>query len=108
MIVAVGLLLVGAGLWGFTIVRRGFSAREQPSRAEAYVARKLRRMAAPADSRRLRNPVPTSDKVLAQARAHFADHCAVCHGNDGKGQTQFGRGLYPGPCRLVNATKGVI
>ncbi len=30
-------------------------------------------------------------------RAHFADHCAVCHGNDGKGQTAFGKGLYPRP-----------
>jgi mono/diheme cytochrome c family protein len=28
---------------------------------------------------------------------HFADHCAVCHGNDGSGDTVFGRGLYPRP-----------
>src|SRR5262249_28979075 len=28
-------------------------------------------------------------------RAHFADHCAVCHGNDGSGNTEMGRGLYP-------------
>lgn len=27
--------------------------------------------------------------------AHFADHCAVCHGNDGTGDTEMGRGLYP-------------
>ena len=26
---------------------------------------------------------------------HFADHCAVCHGNDGSGDTEMGRGLYP-------------
>jgi mono/diheme cytochrome c family protein len=26
---------------------------------------------------------------------HFADHCAVCHGNDGSGNTEMGRGLYP-------------
>jgi mono/diheme cytochrome c family protein len=26
---------------------------------------------------------------------HFADHCAVCHGNDGSGDTEAGRGLYP-------------
>jgi mono/diheme cytochrome c family protein len=28
---------------------------------------------------------------------HFADHCAFCHGIDGSGQTQIGRGLYPPP-----------
>jgi mono/diheme cytochrome c family protein len=27
--------------------------------------------------------------------AHFADHCAVCHANDGSGDTEMGRGLYP-------------
>jgi mono/diheme cytochrome c family protein len=26
---------------------------------------------------------------------HWADHCASCHGNDGKGDTAMGRGLYP-------------
>jgi mono/diheme cytochrome c family protein len=28
---------------------------------------------------------------------HFADHCATCHGNDGSGDSLFGRGLYPKP-----------
>lgn len=27
--------------------------------------------------------------------AHWADHCAQCHGNDGRGQTPMGRNLYP-------------
>jgi mono/diheme cytochrome c family protein len=31
---------------------------------------------------------------------HFADHCASCHGNDGGGDTQYGRGLYPRPLDL--------
>ena len=26
---------------------------------------------------------------------HWADHCATCHGNDGRGQTEIGRNLYP-------------
>jgi mono/diheme cytochrome c family protein len=26
---------------------------------------------------------------------HFADHCAICHGNDGRGATLIGKGLYP-------------
>lgn len=95
LLVTAGLLMAGFALWGSTIVRRGFSARDEPSRTEAYVARKLRLMAAPADARRLRNPVPNTDTVLKEARAHFADHCATCHGNDGKGETAIGKNLYP-------------
>ena len=32
---------------------------------------------------------------MAEARDHFADHCAQCHANDGSGQTQINAGLYP-------------
>jgi mono/diheme cytochrome c family protein len=35
--------------------------------------------------------------VLEEAMAHFADHCAVCHANDGSGDTSIGQGLYPKP-----------
>ncbi len=43
----------------------------------------------------MQNPVPLTEEVLAEARAHFADHCALCHGNDGTGQTKIGQNLYP-------------
>jgi mono/diheme cytochrome c family protein len=33
--------------------------------------------------------------VVAEGLAHFADHCASCHANDGSGQTALGRGLFP-------------
>jgi mono/diheme cytochrome c family protein len=26
---------------------------------------------------------------------HYADHCSTCHANDGSGDTEIGRGLYP-------------
>jgi mono/diheme cytochrome c family protein len=39
--------------------------------------------------------VPLTPEALARARAHFADHCASCHGNDGRGQTTLGRNMYP-------------
>jgi mono/diheme cytochrome c family protein len=41
------------------------------------------------------NPVSFSDDVFAESRAHFADHCAGCHANDGSGNTEVGRNLYP-------------
>jgi mono/diheme cytochrome c family protein len=33
--------------------------------------------------------------VLADARAHWADHCAVCHANNGSGDTEMGKHMYP-------------
>ena len=52
-------------------------------------------LAVPSAARDMKNPVALTDDVLPEAMAHFADHCAICHGNDGKGQTQIGRNLYP-------------
>lgn len=36
-----------------------------------------------------------SPLLLTEARAHWADHCAGCHANDGSGQTALGSHLYP-------------
>jgi len=79
------------------VVRRGFSAREEPNAAEAFLARQLRHIAAPRRARQMANPVAASPEVLADAMAHFADHCAICHGNDGSGNALIGKGLYPKP-----------
>jgi mono/diheme cytochrome c family protein len=92
--VVLALVLV-AIVTGFWIVRRGFSARDQPSWVETIVPRTVRGLAVPTRARDLSNPVPLSDEVLADARGHFADHCATCHANDGSGDTQIGRNVYP-------------
>jgi mono/diheme cytochrome c family protein len=76
-------------------VRRGFSARDRPSALETYVARTARNMAVPSKVGKEKNPFPTSPELIAEARAHFADHCAICHANDGSGNTEIGRNLYP-------------
>lgn len=85
-------IVVGAGL---VALRGGVSARPEPSAFEAAVARRLRHLAIPSSDRHRANPAPNTPEVIAGGRAHFADHCAVCHGNDGRGRTPFGRGLYP-------------
>ena len=73
----------------------GFSARSQPTTVERLVARAARRGAVPRRMRDMPNPAPFSPDVWAEARAHFADHCATCHANDGSGDTEIGRNLYP-------------
>jgi mono/diheme cytochrome c family protein len=114
VILVILLLVVTAavGLGGY-VLSRGLSARDEPSGAEAFVARRLRRMAIPVRIRGLNNPVQASREVLSRATAHFADHCASCHGNDGRGSTLIGRGLYPKPPDMTerstqNLTDGEI
>ena len=89
--VVLGALVAGAAL----LFRGGISARVEPTNVEAGMARRLLRLGIPDSSRQLRNPVAPSKDVLAAGRAHFADHCAICHGNDGAGRTEMGRNLYP-------------
>ena len=36
-----------------------------------------------------------NNESIRDGMAHFADHCATCHANDGSGDTEMGRGLYP-------------
>ena len=94
------LLGIGAGVAiavavGFDILHRGLSARDQPSYVETHIARAARRLAVSADVRDAKNPFQASPDLLSGARAHFADHCATCHGNNGSGNTQIGQNLYP-------------
>ncbi len=89
MAIAVGVLI------GAYFVTVGVSARPQPGRLETVAAQTVRSIAIRTRIRGLTNPVPATPDVIAEGRDHFADHCAVCHGNDGSGDTEMGRGLYP-------------
>ena len=100
------LLLATSATW--LIVSRGVSAKDEPTAIEAILARGLRRLATPSGLRTAQNPIPLTPEALASARAHFADHCASCHGNDGRGQTSIGRNLYPkSPDMTLPATQGL-
>ena len=76
-------------------IQRGFSARDEPSAIERMLARRMRSIAVPSRAKGTPNPIALTPKALADARAHFADHCAMCHANDGSGQTEIGQNLYP-------------
>jgi mono/diheme cytochrome c family protein len=73
----------------------GFSARTPPTAVERVVMQGLHWLSVPRTARAAANPVAFSPEVWAQSRAHFADHCASCHANDGSGNTDLGRGLFP-------------
>ena len=87
------LLLIVVLRW--MTIRHGFSARDKPSWMETIVARATRELASPAKATHMRNPIPNTPQNVAEARAHWADHCAICHANNGSGNTTIGQNLYP-------------
>src|SRR5687768_3971638 len=94
LVVLMATLMVVAFIW---IGSRGISAKAEPGRLETLVARTRRRLAIPRTARELKNPIAKSPEIIAEGLAHYADHCAVCHANDGSGKTDIGSGLYPRP-----------
>jgi mono/diheme cytochrome c family protein len=102
MAVAALLLIGGIATIGF-VKATGLSARATPGRMETAMARRLRALAVPSEYARLTNPVLTNDESVANGMAHFADHCAQCHGNDGGG-AEMGKGMFP-PTPDLKATE---
>ena len=96
IIIGVALLAVAFGIV-ISILHDGLSARATPTRLEAVLARNARHLAIPSNARLAQNPVLESPEDLREARLHFADHCAICHANDGSGHSEIGDGLYPKP-----------
>jgi mono/diheme cytochrome c family protein len=96
-LVLVGVLVLGAVAAVLWIGSRGVSARAEPGPVETAVARTMRRFAIPRGDKDRVNPVKPTPEIVAEGLAHYADHCAVCHANDGSGETVMGLGLYPPP-----------
>jgi predicted CXXCH cytochrome family protein len=90
-------VVVLAGIYGATVIGRGFSTRAEPSYPERVVARAVRNLAIPGHAKRETNPWKATPDTLKEARDTFMDRCATCHGNDGSGETAVGRNLYPKP-----------
>jgi mono/diheme cytochrome c family protein len=92
-VVAIALIAVAVA----SVLHDGVSSRAKPTALEAMMAREVRHMAIPASARGAQNPIVETQENLRDARLHFADHCAICHANDGGGDTPIGRNLYPKP-----------
>jgi cytochrome c553 len=98
VILIVLVLIVGVAIAaGVSILHNGLSARATPTALEAFLAQRAHRLSIPSGARNMHNPMQASDENLKAARDHFADHCSACHANDGRGDTMYGKGLYPKP-----------
>jgi mono/diheme cytochrome c family protein len=114
LLIVIGLAVLGFGVAvAASMLHDGLSSRATPTKLETAIARNTHRLAIPASARLVQNPVLESPEDMRDARLHFADHCAICHGNDGSGHTMIGDGLYPRPPDLrlpetQNLTDGEI
>jgi mono/diheme cytochrome c family protein len=100
---AAGCAAIGLAIWLFA---GGIDARRKPTAGETNIARRLRGLAIPGAARSRQNPTPQDRETVAEGMAHFADHCAACHANDGSGETAMGRGLHPrAPDMRLHATQ---
>ena len=79
----------------FKLAANGFSAREKPTAIERFAARAARSFAIPGSAKSMLNPAPNTPETLADARVHWADHCAGCHANNGSGDSEMGPNMYP-------------
>jgi hypothetical protein len=95
LITAALVVLVAAALWLSGPLRNCCGARVEPSPVESSLARRLRSLSLPRNAREAKNPFTETPEILKEASHHFADHCASCHANDGNGNTEMGRNLYP-------------
>lgn len=107
IIIVVLVLVVGFGFLGMVLneVSAGVSARDKPTAIETAIAETMRGWAMPRSAKAMQNPVALTPEVMTQARRHYADHCAVCHANDGSGDTEMGRGMYPKPPDMRKETQ---
>jgi mono/diheme cytochrome c family protein len=95
LIIATVITFLIGGLAGYWLSGRGFSAKEQPSNVEEFLAKRVRALAMPADAKARANPLPLSVENLKAARSHWAEHCAACHALDGSGEADLGKNMYP-------------
>ncbi len=84
-----------AAVYGASVIRRGFSATDQPSAIERVMARTVRDLGIPRTARNEKNPWIATPALLQEARENFTNHCAGCHGKDGDGRSGIGQNLYP-------------
>ena len=93
-LLALGAVLLVTAVWAL-VGGSGFTSRREAWPLEARLARAARGFLIPRAVKETVNPVSQDGEALWDGMEHFADHCATCHANDGSGDTQMGRALFP-------------
>jgi cytochrome c553 len=99
------LLLITIGAIGmFALVRTGaLTADDEPGVVERSVAARLVRLSIPSAADQQHNPLSGETEAWRPVVEHYLDHCATCHGRDGRGATEIGQNMYPRVPDLTSA-----
>lgn len=93
--IAIAAIVVVVVLVAFGALRNGLAADRAPGRIETAIARRLVVLSIPRDQRALVNPLAADADAWRDGADHFGEHCAVCHGADGRGASELGPKMYP-------------
>jgi mono/diheme cytochrome c family protein len=96
------LALIGTIAVLLLVRRGGLAANKEPGRLEHSIADRLVRLSIPAGADRQTNPFSADPDAWREVREHYMDHCAVCHGRDGRG-SEIGANMYPRVPDLTDA-----
>src|SRR5262245_43528097 len=103
-LITIVILIVIVWLVAYSQVRAGgLSADADPGNIERAIASRLVRLSIPTDVKQQNNPFGTDATLWRTAADHYGDHCATCHGSDGRGQTVVGENMYPKSPNLADA-----
>ena len=102
----ISIVVVVLVIWiaAYARLRAGaLSADVQPGAIERAVAARIVRLSIPRDADRQSNPFAADTSAWRGAVDHYEDHCAACHGRDGRGRTDIGENMYPRVPDLADA-----
>lgn len=91
-LLAIGVVIVCAG---YLALRHGLAADRTPGPIETAVARRLVVLSIPRSMRSATNPRAADPQAWRGGERHFIEHCAVCHGTDGRGSAPLASTMYP-------------
>lgn len=91
------LVLVIAVLAGLYIFSRSIPlvSDQPPGRIETAIARRLVVLSIPSSVRSQSNPNPQGGNAWRDGSEQFQEHCAFCHGRDGRGHSEVANKMYP-------------
>lgn len=61
----------------------------------------MREASVPARYKAMKIPIAITPEAVHAGMAHYADHCAICHSNNGSGESMLGKMMYPRPPNLA-------
>ena len=92
---SVAIAVTGLVLWS-----KGFGSRPHPSDLESNIAMKAYDSSVPNRYEAMKNPLEAKAVNLIEAGGHYEEHCAVCHADNGGGDTKFHGIMYTRPTDL--------